>query len=112
SDSFAFLGELSGQNSRAWMTANRDRYQFALREPLVELCRAVADRYIRPVQWVTFYRKSRENKRADAQFFVRVAPDGVRYGFHLGRSAREAGGQFRKAIQEHGEAVFRALSTG
>ncbi len=65
-----------------------------------------------PVQWVTFYRRSRANKRADAQFFIRVAPDGVRYGFHLGRSAREAGGQFRKAIQEHGEAVFRALAPG
>src|SRR5262249_45756169 len=33
-------------------------------------------------------------------------------GFHLGRSAREAGKQFRQAIQEHGETVFRALSPG
>src|SRR4029079_4171363 len=99
---------------RDWMTANRERYQFALREPLVELCEAVAARYVRPVlkrehgwdlecdtkpgravtsivkndfgrggpyqpvQWVTFYRKSRANRRADAQFFVRVASDGVR----------------------------------
>jgi 5-methylcytosine-specific restriction protein B len=148
SDTFAFLAELTDTNTRDWMTANRERYQFALREPLVELCEAVAERYVRPVlnrehgwdlecdtrpgraltsickndfgrggpyqpvQWVTFFRKSRANRRADAQFFVRVAADGVRYGFHLGRSAREAGGQFRKAIQEHGEAVFRAISTG
>jgi uncharacterized protein (DUF2461 family) len=148
SDTFAFLGELTGANSRDWMAANRDRYQFVLREPLVELCRTVADRYVKPVlnrefgwdleydaragraltsickndfgrggpyqpvQWVTFYRRSRANKRADAQFFVRVAADGVRYGFHLGRSAREAGGQFRKAVQEHGETVFRGLLPG
>lgn len=147
-DTFRFLGELGGANTRDWMTANRDRYQFALREPLVELCEAVAERYVRPVlnrehgwdlecdartgraltsickndfgrgspyqpvQWVTFYRRSRANKRADAQFFVRVAADGVRYGFHLGRTARDAGGQFRKAVQEHGEAVFRALAPG
>lgn len=148
SDTFLFLNELTATNSRPWMTANRERYQFVLREPLVELCEAVAQRYIRPVlnrehgwdlecdaktgraltsickndfgrgspyqpvQWVTFYRRSCANKRADAQFFVRVAADGVRYGFHLGRSAREAGGQFRKAIQEHGEAVFAALAPG
>ena len=148
SDTFAFLGELTTANSREWMTANRERYQFVLREPLVELCDAVAERYVhpvlnrehgwgfecdarsgraltsickndfgrgapyQPVQWVTFFRKSRANRQADAQFFVRVAVDGIRYGFHLGRSAREAGGQFRKAIQEHGEAVFRALAPG
>ncbi len=147
SDTFAFLGELTTANTRVWMTTNRDRYKFVLREPLVELCEAIATRYIQPVlnrehgwdlecnaktgraltsickndfgrggyqpvQWVTFYRKSRANKRDDAQFFVRVATDGVRYGFHLGRTAREAGGQFRKAIQEHGEAVFRALAPG
>ena len=36
---------------------------------------------------MTYYRRSRSNKRADAQFFFRLAADGVRYGFHLGRSA-------------------------
>jgi MoxR-like ATPase/uncharacterized protein (DUF2461 family) len=148
SDTFAFLTELTGTNTREWMCSNRERYHFVLREPLVELCEAVAERYIQPVlnreykwdlecdartgraltsickndygrgapyqpvQWVTFYRRSQANKRADAQFFVRVATDGVRYGFHLGRSARVAGGQFRKSIQEHGEAVFRALAPG
>src|SRR5262249_22611929 len=40
SDTFHFLGELTGTNSREWMTANRERYQFVLREPLVELCKA------------------------------------------------------------------------
>jgi MoxR-like ATPase len=31
------------------MEAQRDRYRFAVREPLVELCRALAERYVEPV---------------------------------------------------------------
>jgi MoxR-like ATPase len=148
SDTFAFLTELVRANTKDWMTANRERYQFVLREPLVELCESVAARYIRPVlnteygwklecdartgravtsickndfgrtgpyqpvQWITFYRQSQANKRSDAQLFVRVAPDGVRYGFHLGRTARAAGKQFRTNIQEHGEVIHRALRVG
>jgi 5-methylcytosine-specific restriction protein B len=147
-DSFVFLGELAKTNAKDWMTENRERYQFVLREPLVELCAAVAERYVRPVlnreygwdlecdarpgravtsickndfgragpyqpvQWITFYRKAQSNKRSDAQLFVRVAAEGVRYGFHLGRTARDAGKQFRRNIQEHGETIFRALLTG
>lgn len=147
-DSFAFLAELTTANSKDWMTENRERYQFVLRMPLVELCASLAERYIQPVlnrehgwnlecdakpgraitsickndfgrggpyqpvQWITFYRRAQANKRADAQLFVRVAVDGVKYGFHLGRRAREAGKQFRRNIQEHAEAIFRALEVG
>jgi hypothetical protein len=53
-DTFRFLEELGRNNSRAWMTSQRDRYRFAVRGPLVELCRALAERYVRPVlqgQW-------------------------------------------------------------
>lgn len=48
-DTFAFLGELQESNSRPWMDAQRGRYRFAVREPLVELCREVADRYVEPI---------------------------------------------------------------
>jgi hypothetical protein len=48
-DTFRFLKELGDNNSRAWMDRNRGRYRFAVREPLVELCRALAERYIGPV---------------------------------------------------------------
>ncbi|MBP3954975.1 DUF2461 family protein [Gemmata sp. G18] len=148
SDTFAFLDELEQTNAKDWMAEHRERYQFVLREPMVELCTAVAERYIHPVlnreygwdlecdaktgravtsickndfgrsgpyqtvQWITFYRKAQANKRADAQFFVRVAAEGVRYGFHLGRMARDAGKQFRRNIQEHAESIFRALQSG
>src|SRR5262249_56455183 len=48
-DTFRFLAELGESNNRAWMSARRDRYHFAVREPLVELCRALAERYVEPV---------------------------------------------------------------
>jgi hypothetical protein len=48
-DTFRFLEELAGNNSRPWMEGQRQRYQFAVREPLVELCRALAERYVVPV---------------------------------------------------------------
>lgn len=147
-DTFAFLHELTACNRRDWMAAHRDRYHFVLRDPLVELCREVAERYIRPVLggeygweleydprpgraltricrndfgrgdpyqtllWITFYRRDRAERRADAQLFVRVGAEGVRYGFHLGRSARRAAGLFRKAVQDHGEWLWQALEPG
>jgi MoxR-like ATPase len=156
-DTFAFLAELAANNRRAWMEQQRDRYRFAVREPLVELCRALAERYIGPVLcqargwdletasrsghaltsickndygrsqpyntalWITFYRRSREGvgeagpsrqgitRREDVQFFVRLDAAGVSYGLRLGREARQAGHLFRRNVQEHAEALFRAL---
>jgi MoxR-like ATPase len=49
SDTFTFLGDLGRHNCRAWMAGQRDRYRFAVRQPLVELCRALAERYVEPV---------------------------------------------------------------
>ena len=49
SDTFDFLRELAQNNNRAWMANQRDRYHFAVRQPLVELCRALAARYVEPV---------------------------------------------------------------
>jgi MoxR-like ATPase len=48
-DTFRFLGELSWNNNRPWMETHRDRYRFAVREPLIELCRALTERYVEPV---------------------------------------------------------------
>jgi uncharacterized protein (DUF2461 family) len=48
-DTFRFFADLAGQNSRAWMSEARPRYRFAVREPLVELCTALAARYVVPV---------------------------------------------------------------
>jgi 5-methylcytosine-specific restriction protein B len=44
-----FLGELEQNNCRKWMAEQHDRYRFAVRQPLVELCRALAERYVEPV---------------------------------------------------------------
>jgi MoxR-like ATPase/uncharacterized protein (DUF2461 family) len=48
-DTFRFLGELERNNRRDWMNGQRERYRFAVRAPLVELCRALAERYVEPV---------------------------------------------------------------
>jgi hypothetical protein len=48
-DTFQFLSELAHNNKREWMERQRDRYRFAVREPLIELCRALSERYIEPV---------------------------------------------------------------
>jgi uncharacterized protein (DUF2461 family) len=48
-DTFRFLRELEENNNRAWLTTQRSRYHFVLRQPLVELCQALGERYIEPV---------------------------------------------------------------
>ena len=48
-DTFRFITELAADNRRQWMEAQRDRYRFAVREPLTELCQTLAAQYVRPV---------------------------------------------------------------
>ncbi len=48
-DTFTFLAELGRHNRRDWMETQRHRYRFAVRAPLVELCRTLAARYVEPV---------------------------------------------------------------
>lgn len=144
-DTFRFLAELTANNRRDWMDGQRDRYRFAVRTPLVELCRALAERYVEPVLhrthgwemetrphsgraltsvvkndygrsrpynttlWITFYRRDRGSKRDDVQFCVWLDAAGLGYGLRLGREARQAGRLLRRNVQEHAEALLRAL---
>ncbi len=48
-DTFRFLEELKDNNRREWMADHRDRYHFAVREPLVELCSGLVERYVLPL---------------------------------------------------------------
>ncbi len=48
-DTFAFLGELRCENRREWMDRSRARYFWAVREPLTQLCRTLANRYVEPI---------------------------------------------------------------
>src|SRR5205085_101375 len=48
-DTFRFLADLADNNTRSWLEGQRTRYRFAVRAPLVELCRALARRYVEPV---------------------------------------------------------------
>jgi hypothetical protein len=60
--------------------------------------------------WITFYRRARGGKRDDVQLFVRLDARGVAAGLNLGRRARDAGRLFRRNIQQHAEALYRALA--
>ena len=147
-DTFRFLAELPADNAAEWMAANRERYAYAVREPMVELCEALTAQYIDPVVnggfgWgletaarpgkaltsicrndfgrgetylpemgVAFFRRAAGPKRLDAQLFARLDAGGLLFGFRLGPSARVAGKRLRKAVQEHGEALFRSLPRG
>ena len=152
-DTFRFLAELADNNHRQWMEDQRGRYHFAVREPLIELCRALARRYVEPVLkghhgwdfettarsgraltsickndygrsvpyhtdlWITFFRRPAESaaapeigvRRAEVQFFVHLDTAGLRYGFRLGRDAREAGRLLRHNLQEYAEVLYRSL---
>src|SRR5262249_57212654 len=46
---FLFLAELEANNNSAWFEQHRARYQFAVREPLIELCQALSERYVEPI---------------------------------------------------------------
>src|SRR5262249_36047287 len=48
-DTFRFLRELEDNNSRDWLETQRARYHFVLRQPLIELCQALGERYVEPV---------------------------------------------------------------
>jgi 5-methylcytosine-specific restriction protein B len=153
-DTFHFLGELAHNNNREWMERQRDRYCFAVRSPLIELCRVLAERYVEPVLggvhgwqldtearsgraltricknaygrtqpyntalWIAFCRRgprragSVSDRREDAQFFVRVDGDGIRYGLRLPRKARDLVSRFRQQVRRHAELLFRALRDG
>jgi hypothetical protein len=144
-DTFAFLSELAENNSRAWMERQRARYRFAVREPLLELCRALAARYVTPVLrgangweldtearsghaltsvcknafgkgkpyntalWITFCERGSGGPHCNAQLFVRLGAEGIRFGLRLGKGARAAAARLRRNVDEHGEALFRVL---
>src|SRR5581483_2269379 len=142
-DTFAFLGELARENRREWMERSRDRYRFAVRAPLAELCSALARRYVEPTLagvhgwrldtlsrtghaltsvcknvfgrslpytstlWITFCRQG--VGRQGAQLFVRLSPQGLRFGLRLGKAARADRERLRAAVGRHGDELFRLL---
>jgi hypothetical protein len=142
-DTFAFLAELARENRREWMEAQRDRYRFAVRGPLAELCRTLAARYVGPVLggthgwrldaearsgraltsickngfgkglpynsalWIAFCPPGQRGTAA--QLFVRLGPEGVRYGLRLGGAAQEARARLRAAVAAEAAGLFRRL---
>jgi 5-methylcytosine-specific restriction enzyme B len=142
-DTFAFLAELARNNRRDWMQQQRDRYEFAVRAPLAELCDDLTRRFVGPVLfaahgwavdtrrkaghaltsicknvfgksspytstlWITFCPEG--STRASPQLFVRLSPEGLRWGLRLGRSAREHRARLLANLRIHGPAVWKML---
>lgn len=143
-DTFHFLEELNEQNNRRWMEQARERYHFGVRQPLGELCRVLAERYVKPILvgvygwslnttartgqaltsicknvygksspytstlWILYCLTSQG--RRGVQLFVRLAPDGVRYGLRLGRAARQARANLRRNLDAHADVVLQLLT--
>jgi len=121
-DTFHFLRELSANNQRAWMAAQRHRYRFFVREPLQELARVLAEQFLKPLlgtpqggsqdircslsRAVPRYARSGEAYattysiqfagpgRCAAQLFVRLQASGVSFGLDAGRH----GARLRQAV--------------
>lgn len=77
---------------------------------LTSICRNVYGRsspYCSTV-WITFY--PRGQTREAVQLFVRLAPDGLRYGLRLGRGAEAARTRLREAVARHGELLLQLLA--
>lgn len=144
-DTFTFLAELAQNNRREWMENQRARYRFAVREPLLELCRTLAARYVTPVLrgangweldtearsghaltsvcknafgrggpynsalWITFSNRGSGGPHGNAQLFVRLSAEGIRFGLRLGKGARAAAMRLRRNVDEHADLLFRVL---
>jgi MoxR-like ATPase/uncharacterized protein (DUF2461 family) len=59
--------------------------------------------------WITFFRTSAQDKRAEVQLYVRLDATGVQFGVHMGAHARAAGKQLRHNLQTHADALLHAL---
>src|SRR6185437_15851595 len=59
------------------------------------------------ILWIAFSPPG--ERRAGAQFFVRVAPEGIRYGLRLGRAARQTRALLRAGVESQADALFRRL---
>jgi MoxR-like ATPase len=142
-DTFAFLAELARENRRTWMNQARDRYLWAVREPLTNLCQALATRYVEPILgglygwqldtlsrngraltsicknnygrtspytstvWITFCQRGIGRK--GVQLFVRLAPEGLRFGLRLGRGAVAVRAQLRRNIERYTDTLLSLL---
>jgi uncharacterized protein (DUF2461 family)/DNA polymerase III delta prime subunit len=137
-DAFAFLKDLTANSNHDWMHENTWRYNSSLAKPFRHLMSALADRHISdldaqldteiknghvmasirkrfadesgeywPYLWGAF---SRGRKQEDAQLFVGVHPDKVRFGFGLGTSpALEKVRNLQSAVKAHGRLLLEAL---
>lgn len=113
-DSFRFFADLAQDNSREFWTAHRDRYDAAVREPMLALLDAMAlefgtGRLFRPNRDIRFSPDKRPYKEhagafvpagPDTGYYVHIDVDGLLVGVGWYRSTPEQVARFRAAVNE------------
>lgn len=95
---FDFYAELQANNSRDWWLANNQRYQSAVREPLLALLAELEPRFgpakvFRPQRDMRFAKGAGPYKPAQGAFAS--LQEGVGYYLHLGAEGLSVGGGYR-----------------
>lgn len=138
SEAPGFLADLKTNNTQAWFSQNRDRYERELFEPFRRLMEAVAHKHLRdldpnlvtevktgkvlaklPKRWPNdsgdyneyFWGAfSRGKKQEDVQLFFIVYPDRLRYGLYLGSAQPEQREQLTSAVRSEHQRFLELLA--
>jgi uncharacterized protein (TIGR02453 family) len=126
-DAVAFYAELEANNTKDWWTANKDRYERSVREPVEALTEALAEefgeaRVFRPYRDVRFSADKTPYKTE--QGAIAAAPGGAGYYLRVGSDGLVTGGgylhgmpdqvaRYRAALDDNGagEALVDIVNT-
>lgn len=103
SDAVAFYAELEADNTKDWWTANKDRYERSVREPVEALTEALADEFgqakvFRPYRDVRFSADKTPYKTE--QGAVATSPEGTGYYLRVGSDGLTTGGGYLHAMPD------------
>ncbi|HEU4329488.1 MAG TPA: DUF2461 domain-containing protein [Lapillicoccus sp.] len=102
-DAVAFYAELEANNTKDWWTANKDRYERSVREPVEALTAALADefgdaRIFRPYRDVRFSADKTPYKTE--QGAIASAPGGAGYYLRIGSDGLVTGGGYMHGMPD------------
>jgi uncharacterized protein (TIGR02453 family) len=113
-DAFDFFEELTADNTKAWWTANKERYQTSVRGPIEDLLAELAPEF-GPAKIFRPYRDTRFSKdktpyktnlgattKADdgSVFYLALMPEGMYVGGGYYRMAKDQIARFRAAVAD------------
>ena len=113
-DAFDFFEELAADNTKAWWTENKDRYQANVRGPVEDLLAELADEF-GPAKIFRPYRDTRFSKdktpyktnlgattraKDGSIYYLALQPDGMFIGAGYYRMAKDQIARFRAAVDD------------